>query len=659
MMGISLLVPVAVATLRRRWLGFAGSFVALTLGVALISATGLLVSTSAGLQNSDPSAPSLKKLLTFMAGMSGFVSVFVVASTFAFAVAGRRRETALLRAVGATPRQVRLLVLGEAVVVSLAASLCGALLGLAVAPLFARWLISRGAAPEGFTVEFSAGPLLIAVAIEVVVAVAGAYTAARRAGRVRPVEALGDAAVDGRVMTLGRWLWALGHLAVFAAVLTLFTTMPPGMSRDPQLRDPQNVPVWSLLIDGIAIMAVALFAPLLVPPLVRLLTLPVSLAAGAVGLLARQNALASVRRTVSTATPMFLVIGLTGTVVGSTLTFGDARTIQSREALAAQYVVEPDGGSALAPGTVEELRRLDGVRTTTVRTTWLNGLEGGTAAAGSSPATGTVAATAVDGDAATTWRLPTESGSLERLQGPSVAVSGALAAANGWQVGDTLTSSLDDGAPVTLTVVALVETPLSLAEVLLPYSVVAGHLDGDPQPTAAFLSTSAGAPPPVLDPASHAKVTAAAAWGGKDDPRSRSDWIAMIAILGPALLYALIAIVNTMMMSTGDRLRDFSTLRLTGGNNRQVLSMVGVEAALTAATATVLALLVTTGTQAATLLLIGQRILVSGPSLPLSLPWPAIGAAAAAGLGLALVSSLLPARLALRARALDLASERQ
>lgn len=148
MMGISLLVPVAVATLRRRWLGFAGSFVALTLGVALISATGLLVSTSAGLQNSDPSAPSLKKLLTFMAGMSGFVSVFVVASTFAFAVAGRRRETALLRAVGATPRQVRLLVLGEAVVVSLAASLCGALLGLAVAPLFARWLISRGAAPR-------------------------------------------------------------------------------------------------------------------------------------------------------------------------------------------------------------------------------------------------------------------------------------------------------------------------------------------------------------------------------------------------------------------------------------------------------------------------------------------------------------------------------
>ncbi|WP_167152709.1 ABC transporter permease [Streptomyces sp. MBT27] len=650
-----LLIPVAVATLRKRWLGFIGSFVALTLGVALIAAAGLLVSTSAGLENNDPSAPSLKKLLTFMAGMSGFVSVFVVASTFAFAVAGRRRETALLRAVGATPRQIRLLVLGEAVVVSLVASVCGALLGLGVAPLFARWLVSRGAAPEGFTVDAGAGPLLVAAAVEIVVAVLGAYAAARRAGRVRPVEALGDAAVDGRVMTLGRWLWAIGYLAVFATVLLLFTTMPAAMQHDPQLRDPQNMPVWSLLIDVMAIMAIALFAPLLVPPLVRLLTLPVPLASGAVGLLARQNALKAVRRTVSTATPMFLVIGLTGTVVGSTLTFGDARSLQSRAALIAQYVVEPASGPTLPAAAVGALRALPGARTTTVRTTLLTGLDGGNSSS-SGATSGTVSATAIDGDAATTWKLPTGAGSLDRLTGSTVAVSEGLARSNGWQVGDRLTASLADGAPATLTLVALVKTPLSLSEVLLPYAVVAGHLTGDPQPTAAYVSTRQGTAPE----AAGAKVTPAAQWGsGDNDPRARSDWIAMIAILGPALLYALIAIVNTMMMSTGDRLRDFATLRLTGGNDRQVLSMVGVEAVLTAATATVLALLVTTGTQAATLMLINRRILDAGSPLTLGLPWPAIGAAAAAGLALALVSSLVPARLALRTRALDLAGSRQ
>ncbi|WP_329462497.1 ABC transporter permease [Streptomyces sp. NBC_01431] len=651
----SLLLPVAVATLRKRWLGFIGSFVALTLGVALIAASGLLVSTSAGLENNDPSAPSLKKLLTFMAGMSGFVSVFVVASTFAFAVAGRRRETALLRAVGATPRQIRLLVLGEAVVVSLVASVCGALLGLAVAPLFARWLVSRGAAPEGFTVDAGAVPLLIAACVEIAVAVLGAYAAARRAGRVRPVEALGDAAVDGRVMTLGRWLWAVGYLAVFATVLLLFTTMPAAMQHDPQLRDPQNMPVWSLLIDVMAIMAIALFAPLLVPPLVRLLTLPVPLASGAVGLLARQNALKAVRRTVSTATPMFLVIGLTGTVVGSTLTFGDARSLQSRAALSAQYVVEPTSGATLPAAAVRQLRALPGSRTTTVRSTLLTGLDGGDSTSSTATA-GTISATAIDGDAATTWKLPTPSGSLDRLSGATVAVSAALAQSNGWQVGDRLTASLADGTPATLKLVALVKTPLSLSEVLIPYSVVAGHLAGDPQPTAAYVSTRQGSAPV----ATGTKVTAAAQWGsGDNDPRARSDWIAMIAILGPALLYALIAIVNTMMMSTGDRLRDFATLRLTGGNDRQVLSMVGLEAVLTAATATVLALLVTTGTQAATLMLINRRILDAGSPLTLGLPWPAIGAAAAAGLALALVSSLVPARLALRTRALDLAGSRQ
>ncbi|WP_405403343.1 ABC transporter permease [Streptomyces sp. NBC_01104] len=648
----SLLVPVAVATLRKRWTGFAGSFVALTLGVALIAASGLLVSTSAGLENNDPTAPSLKKLLTFMAGMSGFVSLFVVASTFAFAVAGRRRETALLRAVGATPRQIRLLVIGESVVVSLVAAVAGSLLGPVLAPLFARWLVARGAAPEGFTVEFSAGPLLIASAVEVGVAVLGAYAAARRAGRVRPVEALNAAAVDGRVMTAGRWVWAVVYLALFGTVVALFATMPPGMQQDPQLRDPQNLPVWALLIDVMAIMGLALFAPVLVPPLVRLLTLPVPLAAGAVGMLARQNALAAVRRTVSTATPVFLVIGLTGTVVGSTLAFGEARAQQSRAALSAQYVVEPEDGSRLSAAAVRHLRDLPDGRTTTVRPTLVSDLGGGMTG-------GTVAATAIDGDAAATWKLKTEAGSLDALKGASVAVSSDLAASHDWRVGDRLDAAMADGTPLTVKVVALVETPLSLSEVLLPYASVAAHLTGDEQPTAAFVSTGSGAAP-ALAAADGAKVTPAAEWGsGDDDPRARSDWITMIAILGPALLYALIAIINTMMMSTGDRLRDFATLRLTGGNDRQVLSMVGVEAVLTAATATVLAVLVTTGTQAASLMLINRRVLDAGSALSLSLPWTAIGASALAALALALVSSVLPARLALRARALDLAGVRQ
>ncbi|MEU7133063.1 ABC transporter permease [Streptomyces sp. NPDC046261] len=647
----------ATATLRKRWPGLAGSFVALALGVALISACGLLIGTTTGLDNPDPAAPSVKKLLSFMAGMAGFVSVFVVASTFAFAVAGRRRESAVLRAVGATPQQVRVLILGEALVVAVAAAACGSLLGLAIAPLMARWLVSRGVAPEGFGIHPAPGPLLIAAGIGVVVALLGAYAAARRAGRVRPVEALNDAVVDRKVMTVGRWLFALAFLALFVTVLLLLITMPAALRQDPQLRDPRNMPVWSLLIDILAIPAVALFAPLLVPPLVRLLTLPVPLAPGAVGLLARQNALAAVRRTVSTATPVFLAVGLTGSVVGSTAAFGDARAAQTRAALRAQYVVEPEGSGALSASALRHVKELPGARVTALGSTLVSDLGGGVVSGGAEAAT--TSATVVDGDLTAAWRVKTEAGSLADLKGASVAVSADLAQANGWQTGDRLSAGLPDGASVTLRLVAVVTPLLSLSEVLLPYDAVAAHL-ADRAPATAYITTEPGAPAPVLPAADRVTVTAAESRGAAgDDPRARYDWIALLAILGPAVLYALIAIVNTMMMSTGDRLQDFATLRLTGGNDRQVLSMVGVEALLTVATATALALLVTVGTQLSTLSLIDHRILTDGTTLPFRLPWGVIAGSAAVGLALALVSSILPARLALRARALDLAGTRQ
>ncbi|MFE7595419.1 FtsX-like permease family protein, partial [Kitasatospora sp. NPDC057512] len=104
MTSIVTLLPVAAASLRRRKAAFAGSYVALTLGVLLVATTGSLLNETAG-DDSPLGAPSLHKVLQFTAAMAAFVAVFVVAGTFAFAVAQRRQEIAMLRAVGATPRQ--------------------------------------------------------------------------------------------------------------------------------------------------------------------------------------------------------------------------------------------------------------------------------------------------------------------------------------------------------------------------------------------------------------------------------------------------------------------------------------------------------------------------------------------------------------------------
>lgn len=96
------LLPVAAAALRRRKAAFAGSYLALTLGVTLVATTGTLLDNTAG-DDSPLGAPSLHKVLLFSAAMAAFVALFVVAGTFAFAVAQRRQEIAMLRAVGATP----------------------------------------------------------------------------------------------------------------------------------------------------------------------------------------------------------------------------------------------------------------------------------------------------------------------------------------------------------------------------------------------------------------------------------------------------------------------------------------------------------------------------------------------------------------------------
>ncbi|WP_306315051.1 FtsX-like permease family protein, partial [Streptomyces hydrogenans] len=92
----------------------------------------------------------LNALLGTAGGVAAFVSVFVVASVFAFSVALRRREFGLLRTAGATPGQVRRLLLAEAAVLGVTASAAGCGLGALAAPPMARALVARELAPGWF-----------------------------------------------------------------------------------------------------------------------------------------------------------------------------------------------------------------------------------------------------------------------------------------------------------------------------------------------------------------------------------------------------------------------------------------------------------------------------------------------------------------------------
>ncbi|MFE0739680.1 ABC transporter permease, partial [Streptomyces sp. NPDC058855] len=132
---------------------------------------------------------ALNALFGTAGGVAGFVSVFVVASTFAFAVAQRRREFGLLRTAGATPGQIRRTVVAEALLVGVLASAAGCALGAYAAPHLASRVVADGLAPAWFTIGDHVWPYHLAFWTGLLVALCGVLAASWRAGRTAPTEA--------------------------------------------------------------------------------------------------------------------------------------------------------------------------------------------------------------------------------------------------------------------------------------------------------------------------------------------------------------------------------------------------------------------------------------------------------------------------------------
>ena len=124
------------------------------------------------------------------------VALFVVAGTFSLAIVQRRNEIAVLRALGAAPHQVRRLIAGEALIVSVVAGALGLLAGRPLAHGDRRRLADHGTVPPGFAPGHSWIPLVAAFGGGILIAQAAVFAAARRAGRTRPAEALREAAIE-------------------------------------------------------------------------------------------------------------------------------------------------------------------------------------------------------------------------------------------------------------------------------------------------------------------------------------------------------------------------------------------------------------------------------------------------------------------------------
>ncbi len=410
--------------------------------------------------------------LTVFALLAAFVALFVVASTFALSVQQRHRELALFRAIGCTPRQVRRMVAGEALLVAIAATVVAAPIAVLAAWLELGPFTRAGMVPEGLHLAIGWLPFVAGLGIAIVTTQIAAFASARRAARIRPTDALREASVQRRPLTLLRGLAGLAALAGGIAVVTA----SGGGSEDSA---PAATMVWMV--------AVALLGPLLALPFVWLIGLPLAGLSRGPGLLARANARANLRRVASVATPMVLAVSLVATVFFGKAMLQQQATRQTADRTTANLVLSAPSAAGLSPGLDAAVRQVPGIRQAsgTLATSVIVAADGANLRA--FPARGVDAASltgVVD--------LGVASGSLSDLHGNALAVGTDGATRFGWHLGDRVRLWLGDGTPVTLRVAATFTRPLGFAEIVLPRALVAGHVT-HPLDDAVFVTSAPAA----------------------------------------------------------------------------------------------------------------------------------------------------------------------
>ncbi|MFD4374212.1 FtsX-like permease family protein [Streptomyces sp. NPDC058486] len=547
----------------------------------------------------------LNALLGTAGGVAAFVSVFVVASVFAFSVALRRREFGLLRTAGATPGQFRRVLLAEAAVLGVTASAAGCGLGALAAPLMAKALVARDLAPAWFAgavggsgsgigsgSESAGWPYHLAFWTGLAVALAGAAAAAHRAGRTGPTAALSEADVDRDVLPPGRALLGAVLLAAGLGLLVwTYATEPWSLLKR------KTYTTLPMLLTGGA----ALLAPLLVRPVARLL--PV-FRGGAVGLLVRENGAAAVRRTAAVAAPVLVTVALAGTLFGASESVARAKETEARDRTAAAYVAEgpglklperPPAGTVVAASGPTSLFVRDGAEAVVKYR----------ARAVADPAAFAELA-----------RLPVVAGDLRDLDDRSIVVDEEFERRG---IGEEVEVWRADGTgPVRLRVAAV---------------LARGTGDNGPYVTRA---QAPGASFDRLE--SNRPLTAAATPTPEPPTTNRAARTGLRLLLALVLIYTVIALASTLLMATSVRGPELASLHLAGATRAQALRAVTGESLLAVAIGTVLGLAVTAtvlGTLAAALSTLSAPV-------TLTLPWTQTATAAALCALVAIASSALP-----------------
>jgi putative ABC transport system permease protein len=587
--------------------------------------------TSGALELSD-----LVALLGVMSGFVGFVSIFVLASTFAFSIQQRYREIGLQRAIGVTPRQVWRMIAAEALILGIAGSAIGMVAGGFLARIFTAFAIRRGLAPEGFEAPFWIWAVPIVVGGAIAITQVAAFGAGRRASGIRPIEALREAAVPKKLIGIRRLLLGLAFLVGGVVVLGI----APSLAMDAAV-------AMSMLEAVLLMIGVAILGPIIVVPFTWIVGRLLAMTTGVTGDLARWNARRLPQRVASVVSPLMLAIGFATLMFALTATTQTATMDQTIERTIADMIVVPanEGLPMGLESTISEMPGVASAHATLPSTVtqirqhpdWTEVMD--FTALGVDPATiGSMMA------------FDFTSGGLNRFDGSATLLSEYAAGTFDVSAGDLITIYLEDMTSLNVTVAGVFSNGLGLADVLLPREVLTPH-------TTALLADSIMVD---LAPGADSELVASQVdeltrSGYQVQAVSRDDYVdgvkqslidgewVIYLIIGSAAVFAGLSVVNTMTMSTAERAREFALMRLVGATDRQVLAMIGGESAI------VLLIGAATGITIGVTSMVGVSIGLTGSAAALTLPILPIFTIVVLAAVVSLAAHIIPATFALRA----------
>jgi putative ABC transport system permease protein len=593
-----------------------------------------------GQETADAQAADLKTFLNFFtyvllgfAGVALFVGVFLILNTFSMLVAQRTRELALMRAIGASRRQVIGSVLLEATVIGLLASVLGLAAGVGVGAAIAAFFSSFGGTNLDLTIGVPPTAIIAAFVVGLGVTLVAALFPAVRASRIPPVAAMRDAATPDKpltkITTFGAVVLAAGAIAMALALTG-------------------NASLW-LLMGGVLLtfVGVALLTPIISRPVVSLLgrffawSLP--------GQLGRRNSARNPRRTAVTAGALMvsiaLVTGVSTILSSATASISTSvdKTLQADLVISGQQTGPTP--PTFDPAVVDRVAALPGVQRVAALYQSMGTVDGDMAFFG-----------AVNDMDATSHVLGLQAagGSVSELSAGQVIVDEATAKDRGLTVGEKVEIQLPRGNAAEYTVSGIYAKNDASSGFLLPVAAVQNFTVRSPSMGMIQLAdgADAGTVQTAVDKlvADSPEVTVADRSAFVEQQTAAFDQILVFIqiLLALAIVIAVLGIINTLALSVIERTRELGLLRAIGLRRSQTMRMITVESVVISLFGTLLGIVVGIGLGAAVV-----RALKDQGFTSFTLPWSQMAIYLVAAAVIGVVAAILPAIRAARLNVLQ------